>query len=283
MRFSIITPSFQNSSWLKLCIASVADQAVEIEHIVQDAGSTDGTLEWLPKDKRVKTFVEKDLGMYDAVNRGLKKSSGEICAYINCDEQYLPNALNAAAEFFQQHPAVEMLFGDSIVVDSKGHFLCHRKSLLPLKPHSLVSRNLSILTCATFFRRTIFEKRDLFFNSQLRDLGDAEWLVRCIEQKVPMALLKTFTSVFTNTGENMSLKPNAQRERKYFISTAPQWTRCLKPLIVAHHRLRKLLAGGYSQKPFRYSIYTRCSAEKRVSFDVNNPTGRWNPNLPKAD
>ena len=47
MRFSIITPSFNPSPWLPLCIASVADQAVDVEHIVQDAGSTDGTLDWL--------------------------------------------------------------------------------------------------------------------------------------------------------------------------------------------------------------------------------------------
>src|SRR6201997_1547101 len=70
MRFSVITPSFRNSDWLKLCIASVADQGVECEHIIQDAGSDDGTLDWLPKDPRVKAYVEKDSGMYDAVNRG---------------------------------------------------------------------------------------------------------------------------------------------------------------------------------------------------------------------
>ncbi|MEO6184013.1 MAG: glycosyltransferase, partial [Verrucomicrobiota bacterium] len=62
MRFSIVTPSFCNSEWLKLCISSVADQSVDLEHIVQDAGSDDGTLEWLLPDKRVKSFVEKDQG-----------------------------------------------------------------------------------------------------------------------------------------------------------------------------------------------------------------------------
>jgi glycosyltransferase involved in cell wall biosynthesis len=53
MRFSIITPSFRNSEWLKLCIASVADQqGVDVEHIVQDAGSDDGTQDWLTSDPR---------------------------------------------------------------------------------------------------------------------------------------------------------------------------------------------------------------------------------------
>src|SRR5437588_12782934 len=95
VRFSIITPSYRSSRWLKLCVASVADQGVELEHIVQDAGSDDGTLDWLPQDKRVKAFVENDQGMYDAVNRGLCRSTGDLLAYLNCDEQYLPGALAA--------------------------------------------------------------------------------------------------------------------------------------------------------------------------------------------
>lgn len=66
MKFSIVTPSFRSSPWLKLCIASVADQeGVDLEHIVQDSCSDDGTQVWLPLDQRVKAFIEKDSGMYD--------------------------------------------------------------------------------------------------------------------------------------------------------------------------------------------------------------------------
>src|ERR1039458_7906042 len=100
MSISIITPSYRQSDWLKLCIASVADQGVALEHIIQDAGSDDGTLDWLRQDSRVKAFVEKDAGMYDAVNRGLRRASGEILAYLNCDEQYLPGTLITVKAFF---------------------------------------------------------------------------------------------------------------------------------------------------------------------------------------
>src|SRR5688572_28783022 len=94
LMFSVITPSFRSSEWLKLCIASVADQEdVTVEHIVQDAGSDDGTLDWLLKEPRVAAFVEKDSGMYDAVNRGLRRAKGEFVAYLNADEQYLPGGL----------------------------------------------------------------------------------------------------------------------------------------------------------------------------------------------
>src|SRR5689334_24407188 len=114
MRFSIVTPSFRNSEWLKLCIASVADQDVEHEHIVQDSCSDDGTQEWLPQDKRVSAFIEKDKGMYDAVNRGFRRAKGELLAYLNCDEQYLPDALNKVNAFFARHLEVDVLFADTV-------------------------------------------------------------------------------------------------------------------------------------------------------------------------
>src|SRR6266852_6172722 len=82
LRFSIITPSFLGRQWLPLCIASVADQqGVEVEHIVQDSCSGDGTEELLKNYSSVTAYVEKDEGMYDAVNRGFSRSTGEILAY----------------------------------------------------------------------------------------------------------------------------------------------------------------------------------------------------------
>src|ERR1700694_5003916 len=118
MKVSVVTPSFKQLPWLKLCVASVADQVgVEIEHIVQDAG-TGGDLEiWAASQPSLRLFVEPDAGMYDAINRGLRRATGEICAYLNCDEQYLPGALQAVEKFFQSHPEVDMVFGDVVMVD----------------------------------------------------------------------------------------------------------------------------------------------------------------------
>src|SRR5436190_21249113 len=86
MRFSIITPSYRSAQWPRLCVAPVADQeGVELEHIVQDSCSDDGTQERLLNASRVKAFIEKDQGMYDAVNRAFRRSSGAILAYPTCD------------------------------------------------------------------------------------------------------------------------------------------------------------------------------------------------------
>jgi glycosyltransferase involved in cell wall biosynthesis len=275
MQVSIITPSFRNSNWLKLCIASVADQGVALEHIVQDSCSDDGTQDWLPHDTRVKAYIEKDAGMYDAVNRGLRRAKGNICAYLNCDEQYLPGALSTVIEFFDQHPDVDVLFADAVIVGPAGEFLCHRKATVPGRYHSWVSGDLAILTCSTFFRRQVIEQHDLLFNPRLKAIGDGVWVMRLLDHQVTMAVLRQFTSSFTETGLNMATKASAIRERKELFDTAPAWARASRSLIIWLYRFRKLLAGCYRQKPFRYEIYTESSPSTRVSFQVQHPTTRW--------
>jgi glycosyltransferase involved in cell wall biosynthesis len=274
MRFSIVTPSFNPSPWLPLCIASVADQDVDLEHIVQDAGSTDGTLEWLRDEPRVKTFVERDRGMYDAVNRGLRRAEGEILAYLNCDEQYLPGSLRSVETFFRAHPAVDVLFGDFVIVDHALNYLFHRKVQVPLRLHTWVAQ-LSTGTCATFFRRRLLDDPTLYFDADLRDVGDADWVLRLLKKRIPMAALGRFTSAFMMTGQNMSTKPNAIRETQALRASAPLVARTFKPLLVAHHRLRRLTGGMYFQRPFSYRVYTPDSPRERVEFEATRPRFRW--------
>jgi glycosyltransferase involved in cell wall biosynthesis len=274
MKFSIITPSFRNSQWLKLCIASVADQSgVECEHIVQDSCSDDGTQDWLPHDRRVKAFIEKDNGMYDAVNRGYHCAQGDILAHLNCDEQYLPGALKAAHDFFEAHPEIEVVLAGSIVTDGDGKYLCHRHALVP-HPHHIWFR-FPVLTSSVFIRRRVIHERGICFDTRWRDLGDFHWMLALVKNRVPMAVFDSFTSIFTDTGENMNLKPNAIRERAATDAMTPLWVRALKPLWIGHHRLRRLAAGHFSLKPTSYSIYTLQSPERRVRFDVTKPTAVW--------
>ena len=211
MRFTIVTPSFRNSRWLKLCIPSVADQDIEHEHIVQDACSDDGTQEWLARDPRVIPVIEKDAGMYDAVNRGFRRGRGELLAYLNCDEQYLPGALRKVSEFFDQHPQVDVVLGDSVVVDKTGGYLSERRSLVPQTLHCHVGGTLSFLTSGLFMRRRVIDEHQLFFDPTLRIVGDCDWSVRGIKAGLRMAVLKDFTSTYTQTGQNMNLEANGTR------------------------------------------------------------------------
>ena len=274
LKFSIVTPSFRNSAWLKLCIASVADQqGVELEHIVQDSCSDDGTQDWLPHDKRVKAFIEKDAGMYDAVNRGYRRANGDILAYLNCDEQYLPGALAAVEKFFRRYPRVEVLLAGSIVTDGDGNYVCHRHSMVPNPRH--IWYRFPALTSSIFIRRSIVEKRGICFDTKWRDLGDFHWVLALMKNYVPMAVSNSFTNVFADTGENMNLKPNAVRENIETHKMATRWLRALKPAWIGHHRLRRLAAGHFLLKATSYEIYTLQSPGERVKFDVPKPTAIW--------
>jgi glycosyltransferase involved in cell wall biosynthesis len=274
VKFSIITPSFRNSNWLKLCIASVADQqGVEFEHIVQDSCSDDGTQDWLPHDPRVKAFIEKDSGMYDAINRGYRRATGDIFAYLNCDEQYLPGALAAVAEFFKKNPHIEVALAGTIVTNAEGKYLCHRHSMKPDPRH--IWFRFPVLTSSVFIRSKVIRERGIFFDTRWRDIGDFHWVRALMEKNVPMKVCDSFTSIFADTGENMMLKPNALREKAETAAMMPRQVRVLKPLWILQHRLRRIAAGHFSMKPTSYSIYTLQSPGQRVTFDVPKPTAVW--------
>jgi hypothetical protein len=274
LKFSIVTPSFRNSDWLKLCIASVADQqGVEVEHIVQDSCSDDGTQDWLSHDKRVKAFIEKDKGMYDAVNRGYQRATGDILAYLNCDEQYLPGALAAVADFFEKNPRVEVALAGTIVTGGDGNYMCHRHSMTPQTQHLWF--RFPMLTSSIFIRRKVIHERGIYFDTRWRDLGDFHWMLALMKNHVPMKVCDAFTSVFADTGENMNLKPNAIREKAETDAMTPRWVRLLKPVWIIHHRLRRLAAGHFSMPATDYSIYTKQNPERRVTIDVPKPTPIW--------
>ena len=276
MKFSIITPSFRSGQWLKLCIASVADQeGVEFEHIVQDSCSDDGTRDWLPGDARVTAVIEKDGGMYDAINRGFRRATGDILAYLNCDEQYLPGALKKVADYFESHPEVGILLTDTIVVNPEGAYICERRSMSPQLCHTLVGTTLSFLTSSLFLRRSVLEKYQLFFDTNWRDLGDAEWALRAVRSGARFGNLREFTSVFTDTGVNMNLLPNARREAREMRASAPFWMRATAWLWVLHYRLRRLFVGVYFCKRHDYAIYTQASPGNRKLHVVSHPTFRW--------
>ncbi len=287
--FSIITPSFRQLEWLKLCSASIADQTgVSLEHIVQDAGSGAELEAWgegwgsAAQDRAARSgadyafrmIVEKDHGMYDAVNRGLRRASGEILSYLNCDEQYLPGTLAAVGAYFASHPAVDVLFGDVVVVDSKGHYLCSRPVVLPTEYHTETC-TLGVFTAATFFRRRVLDQHGLYFDAAWRDTGDAAWVLALLRRGLKMQVLRQFVTAFTDTGENMNTKPNAIAEQVRMREAAPRWVQRLMPLWVLQHRLRRLLAGVYVPRKLSYAIYTLADPQQRTSFRVEKPTFIW--------
>ncbi|MFN3407396.1 MAG: glycosyltransferase family 2 protein [Limisphaerales bacterium] len=274
MDWTIVTPSRNQLKWLRLCRASVADQAgVTVQHIVQDAGSTDGTVEWLHQQPGIEAHIEADEGMYDALNRGFARATGDFVAWLNCDEQYLPGVLARVAKFFRAHAGVDMVFGDIIVVDECGEYLWHRKVQVPRLYHTLTC-HLSTLSCAMFFRRRLVEADRFRFDTSYRIVGDAEWMTRLLRAGVRMAALGEFTSVFTQTGQNLSRDARAAAEQARLAATASPWVRLARPLWILHHRLARWRAGAYRQTPFSFQLHMAEPVGSRVARRVAVPRFR---------
>ena len=107
--FSIITPSYNYAKYVRECIESVkAQEGVTFEHIVYDAGSTDGTLDILREYPHLDVTVEPDRGMSDAINKGFRKAKGKWVMWLNTDDRLLPGALKSVAAFAEQHPEADV-------------------------------------------------------------------------------------------------------------------------------------------------------------------------------
>jgi glycosyltransferase involved in cell wall biosynthesis len=277
VKISVITPSFNQIVWLKLCAASVADQAgAEVEHIIQDAGTGIDLEVWAVSKPNLRLFVESDDGMYDAINRGLRRSTGEICAYLNCDEQYLPGALTKVATFFKSNPVVDVLFGDVILVDQEGQPISYRRTILPRLRHVQLA-HLNTLSCAMFFRRKLLD-RGFYFDPVWKDVGDGVWMEELLRNKVQMATLPEALAVFTFTGENRSTLPLASKEGASRRATVNPGAWFQRNMAVVAHRLRKGLVGAYRPRRVEVDIFTLKSPDQRQRRIGKQVGFRWPSN-----
>lgn len=268
-----------------------------IEHIIQDAGTPgiehfaqqhgaafyyDPASPDMPAGNsrspgapyRLSIYRESDAGMYDAINRGFRRATGDILAWLNADEQYLPGTLDKVVAAFHAHPSTEMLFGDTVVTDSKGEYVCSRTAVKPQRLHSLVSGNLSFLSAANFVRRSVIDQ-DHLIPEGWRVAGDAAWTAELLANSVTMRRVGTYLSAFVDTGDNLSIRAEAQDEHRRLAATAPAWARAIRPLLIAGFRGRKLLAGCYHLQPFDYEVFTIQQPATRQRFRVPRPTQRW--------
>lgn len=120
---SIITPSFNQVNFLEDTIRSVLEQDYpNIEYIVIDGGSTDGSVEVIRKyaDRIAYWVSEKDKGQTDAVNKGFAVAHGSVLGWLNSDDTYKPGAIAEAVDFLENHPKIGLVYGDLDFIDEKG-------------------------------------------------------------------------------------------------------------------------------------------------------------------
>ena len=177
---TIITPSFNRVDMIEQAIGSAQKQNYDsVEHIVVDAGSTDGTLDLLAQFPHLKVVSEPDNGMYDALNKGLKLAGGEIVGFLNTDDLYAPGVLEQVSALFSD-PAVEAVAGRATVFfENKDGGFETVSEIVPPSPDGLLER--AVLGNpgfnAWFFRCDIFRKIGAF-DAGYRFTGDREFMIR---------------------------------------------------------------------------------------------------------
>jgi hypothetical protein len=122
-RISVITPSYNQGQFLVECLDSVFRQGYpDLELIVIDGGSTDGSVQIIKANEARLTYwcSEPDEGQAAAINKGLRLATGELVAWLNADDFYLPGALTSVARAYQRNPHASFYFGDGLRVDKSG-------------------------------------------------------------------------------------------------------------------------------------------------------------------
>jgi glycosyltransferase involved in cell wall biosynthesis len=268
VRFSIVTPSLRQLEFLKLSARSIADQGVECEHVVQDGGTGAALEDWVRAKTTARLFVEPDAGIYDALNRGFGRATGDVFAWLNCDEQYLPGALAAVASHFEKHPGLDVVLADNLIVDARGGYVAHRFSLAQSPWETSV--RFAVSSCALFFRRAIWQP----FDTRWKSAGDWWWYVAMLRAGARVGVLRQFVAAFAETGENLGLSPVTAMEQGSIIAARPWWVRAFLPLLLLRHRLRMRASGVARVAPFSYSLHTP-ESPGRITFRAPRPTSSW--------
>jgi glycosyltransferase involved in cell wall biosynthesis len=125
-KISIVTPSYNQAQFLERTILSVLNQNYpNLEYIIVDGGSTDGSVEIIKKYEKYLAYwiSKKDNGQADAINKGFQKSSGEILAWLNADDLYLPGTLLKVKKIFQKYRENNFIYGHSLLIDKEDNIM----------------------------------------------------------------------------------------------------------------------------------------------------------------
>ncbi|WP_236171118.1 glycosyltransferase family 2 protein [Pseudomonas pseudonitroreducens] len=181
-RISIVTPSFNQGRFIASTIGSVLSQGYSnLEYIVQDNQSTDGTFDVLVAEKSsdFQYFVEKDSGQADAINRGFSRCSGEILAFLNSDDILLPGTLAYVARLFQENPEIDAVYGNRVLIDTDDNIV--GRWVLPGHDGELM-RHIDYIPQETlFWRRDLWERCGARLDDKLAFALDWDLLLRFLD------------------------------------------------------------------------------------------------------
>jgi len=177
-RISVVTISYNQGRFLEEAILSVIQQQYpNLEYIVIDGASSDNSVEILKKysDQLTYWHSQPDSGPAAALNQGFKHASGEILAFLNADDLFLPGTLKRVASLFAANQSADVIYGDGYLTDSNGKL---RKPTFsdPWNLQRLAYGSCTIVQPATFFRRDVFQKTGGFNESHKASWDASLWV-----------------------------------------------------------------------------------------------------------
>lgn len=181
-KISIVTPVYNNARFIESCILSVLDQEYpNLEYIVMDGGSDDGTAEIVKRYERHLHYWETcpDRGQTHALNKGFARATGDVRAWLNADEEYMPGTLLEVGAAFRDHTGLDFVYGGRIITDSEGREIGRRR-WPPMHPRwHLLYRMTQLPTDASFWSARVHRMTGELDEERFPRLGmDADWLVR---------------------------------------------------------------------------------------------------------
>lgn len=178
-RITVVTPSFNQARFLERTICSVLDQGYpNLEYIIVDGGSTDGSVDIIRRyAHRLNCWVsEPDKGQSDAINKGLRRATGEWVAWQNSDDVYLPGTFQDLVCTAAERPRAGLIIGDMMLIDECDRSLRDIRYVTP-RYRALLAEGMVLTNQAAFWRRTLHDQVG-FLNENLHYCFDYEWFLR---------------------------------------------------------------------------------------------------------